>query len=104
MKEREAQRNNSRVLSALLAPSLADLGCETSLDGRDTASASTRVAGDKVKSVLALAKLSVGRAASLASDVLNWLELAMLDFPGTLEAYRCIFEERFQSASAGIGP
>ena len=50
---------------------LADLCRETGLDGRDGSSASTRVAGDEVESVLALVELCVWRTTCLACDILD---------------------------------
>lgn len=52
--------------------SLADLGGETSLDGRDGATGAAVVAGDKVQTVFTLAELCVGRLASFAGDVLDY--------------------------------
>ena len=52
--------------------SLADLGGETSLDGRDGATRAAVVAGDEVQTVFTLAELCVGRLASFAGDVLDW--------------------------------
>jgi hypothetical protein len=51
--------------------SLADLGRETSLDGRDGSSRATVVASDEVQTVFSLIQLGVGRLAGLASDILD---------------------------------
>jgi hypothetical protein len=62
---------------SLLSSALADLGRETSLDGRDGTSGTARVAGDEVETVLTLVELCIRRAAGLASNVLDcWLLLA----------------------------
>jgi len=50
---------------------LAHLGRETRLDGGDRSSASTRVAGDEIQSVLALTELRVGTATGLAGYVFD---------------------------------
>ena len=65
-------------LLTLHLPSLADLGRETGLDGRDTASRTAVVASDEVQAVLALVELGIGGLAGLASNVLDckiWLVL-----------------------------
>jgi hypothetical protein len=64
---------------SLLSSALADLGRETSLDGRDGTSGTARVAGDEVQTVLTLVELCIRRAAGLASNVFDcWMIVSFL--------------------------
>lgn len=56
----------------LLPLALADLGRETSLDGRDGTSRAAGIARHKVESVLALVELRVWGAAGLAGHVFHY--------------------------------
>ena len=58
-------------ISLTLTLSAADLSTETSLDGRDGTTGTTRVAGDEVQTVFTLVKLGVGTAAGLAGNVFD---------------------------------
>lgn len=56
---------------SLLPLSLSDLGRETSLDGGNGTSGSTRVTCNEVQSVLSFVELCIGRFAGLAGDVFH---------------------------------
>lgn len=63
----------------LLSPPLADLGRETSLDGSNTATRATGVAGNEVQSVLSLVEFGVWRSARLASNIFHCVTVNKLN-------------------------
>lgn len=56
----------------LLPATLADLGGETGLDGRDTTSGTAFVAGDEVETVFSLVEFCVWGSAGLAGDIFHY--------------------------------
>ena len=66
-----------RHTSLTLSLSASDLATETGLDSGDGTTGSAGVAGNEVQTVLTLVEFGVGTAASLASNVFDWLYVRM---------------------------
>ena len=66
MKPKKRKKKSTLTLSA------ANLSTETSLDGSDGTTRSTRVAGNEVQAVFSFVEFSVGAAAGFAGNIFNW--------------------------------